>query len=42
VSNLIIKEEDKWEVEAAIIEVIKQALKIGIITKEDLERIIYG
>jgi len=40
-SNLIIEEENRWEIESAVYEFVRQALKNGLITKEDLEKLIY-
>lgn len=37
-SDLKIKEENKWEIASAILELIRNAIKTGIITKEEVEK----
>jgi len=37
--DLIIKEEDSWEVTSAVLCLIRQALKTNIITKSEVDKV---
>jgi len=40
-SDLIIKEENKWDVSASILAMIRQAIRNKLVSKEDVQEILY-
>ena len=39
--DLIIKEENKWDVSASILVMIRQAIRNKLVSKEDVQEILY-